>query len=244
MSALYDRIGGQYAGFRQPDARIADAVRSALGDSRSVVNVGAGTGSYEPPDRRVIAVEPSWRMIQQRRVDAAPAVQGDAAALPLFTKSVDAALAILTIHHWPRPAEGIRELERVARDRVVILTWDPASPGFWLTDYFPEMLEIDRRIFPELGDVNRLLGETWTREILIPHDCTDGFLGAYWRRPAAYLDAGVRSSISTFSKLTDGAAGLAKLSDDLQSGEWHDQYGDVFDRTELDLGYRLLVAHL
>jgi SAM-dependent methyltransferase len=244
VSALYDRLGGQYAGFRQPDTRIADAVQSALGDSRSVVNVGAGTGSYEPPDRRVIAVEPSWRMIKQRRVDAAPVVQGDATALPLFTKSVDAALAILTIHHWLRPAEGIRELKRVARDRVVILTWDPASPGFWLTDYFPEILKIDRRIFPELGDLNRLLGETSARAILIPHDCTDGFLGAYWRRPEAYLDTGVRSSISTFSKLTNVATGLAKLSHDLQSGEWHDQYGDVLDQTEVDLGYRLLVADL
>ena len=244
MSALYDRIGGQYAGFRQPDARIADVVRSALGESRSVVNVGAGTGSYEPSDRRVIAVEPSWRMIKQRRVDAAPVVQGDATALPLLTKSVDAALAVLTIHHWLRPAEGIRELKRVARHRVVILTWDPASPGFWLTDYFPEIFEIDRRIFPELGELKRLLGETSARAILIPHDCTDGFLGAYWQRPRAYLDAGVRSSISTFSKLTDVATGLAKLSDDLQSGEWHHQYGDVLDRTEVDLGYRLLVVHL
>jgi SAM-dependent methyltransferase len=244
MSALYDRIGGQYAAFRQPDARIADAVQNALGDSRSVVNVGAGTGSYEPADRRVIAVEPSWKMIKQRPVDAAPVVQGDAEALPLFTKSVDSALAVLTIHHWLRPAEGIRELKRVARHSVVILTWDPASPGFWLTDYFPEILEIDRRIFPELGELNQLLGETCARAIPIAHDCTDGFLGAYWRRPGAYLDAGIRSSISTFSKLTNVATGLAKLSDDLRSGEWHDQYGDILDQTEMDLGYRLLVVHL
>jgi SAM-dependent methyltransferase len=244
VSTLYDRIGGQYAAFRQPDARIADAVQNALGDSRSVVNVGAGTGSYEPADRRVIAVEPSWKMLKQRRVDAAPVVQGDAAALPLFSKSVDAALAVLTIHHWLRPAQGIRELKRVARHRVVILTWDPASPGFWLTNYFPEILEIDRRIFPEHRELNRLLGETCARAILIPHDCTDGFLGAYWRRPEAYLDPGVRASMSTFSKLATITSGLAKLSEDLQSGEWHDKYGDVLAQSELDLGYRLLIAHL
>lgn len=244
MPALYDSIGRNYSRYRRPDPRIARRIDEALGDARRVINVGAGTGSYEPAARSVVAVEPSFAMIRQRRIGAAPAVQGDAIALPVRDASFDAALAILTIHHWSDRARGVAELERVARERVVILTWDPAAPGFWLTEYFPEILDIDRRIFPELSELERLLGSISVRDVRIPHDCSDGFLGAHWRRPAAYLDPGVRSAISTFGKLSDAERGLRKLRDDLRTGAWHDRYRDLLERGEMDLGYRLVVARL
>ena len=151
-------------------------------------------------------------------------------------------LAILTIHHWPDRAKGLRELLRTARRHVVLLTWDPSYGGFWLTDYFPEMLEIDRKILPSVEELGRALGRISVTNVPIPHDCSDGFLGAYWRRPSAYLDPRVRSAISTFSKLTDVETGLVRLGDDLQSGEWRRRYGNLLRRSSLDLGYRLVVS--
>ena len=241
VDALYDRIGQGYRDLRRPDPRIARKILRALGDASTVVNVGAGTGSYEPRDRTVVAVEPSMTMIRQRDADAAPVVQATAIALPFKDGAFDAGLAILTLHHWPRWDVGLRELRRVSR-RVVILTWDPASPGFWLTDYFPESLEIDRRIFPSLRELESELGVLTVEKIPIPHDCTDGFFGAYWRRPAAYLDERVRSAISTFSKLTRLASGLEHLRRDLGSGAWQRRHGRLSAMAELDLGYRLIVA--
>ena len=198
MVALYDAIGRGYAGIRKPDPRIAKAIRRALGDADSVVNVGAGTGSYEPPDRYVVAVEPSMTMIAQRPARSAPVVQATAMSLPFKNDSFDAALAVLTVHHWPDKALGLGELRRVARRRVVVLTWDPAWSGFWLTDYFPEVLDINRPLFPAISDFGHAFGSVTVETIPIPHDCTDGFLGAHWRRPAAHLDARVRRTISTF----------------------------------------------
>ncbi len=242
MTLLYDRSGSGYTGFRRPDPRIETAISEALGDAESVVNVGAGTGSYEPTDRRVVAVEPSMAMIAQRPQESAAAVQATACALPFENDSFDAALAILTVHHWRDQAKGLRELRRVARDRVVVLTWDPSWPGFWLTDYFPEILEIDRRIFPSVGDFERELGAVTIQTIHIPHDCTDGFLGAFWRRPEAYLDERARGAMSTFSRLSDTETGLAQLSADLKSGTWRRRYGALLQETEVDLGYRLITA--
>jgi SAM-dependent methyltransferase len=169
-------------------------------------------------------------------------VRGSGSALPFRDESFDASLAILTIHHWPDKAKGLQELRRSARRRVVILTWDPAAPGFWLTDYFPEILDIDRLIFPSLETLSRELGRTAVFDVPIPHDCSDGFLGAYWRRPASYLDASVRSAISTFAKLRDLTEGLSRLARDLRSGDWERRYGSILRASTLDLGYRLVVT--
>lgn len=242
MAELYDTIGSGYRRFRRPDPRIAAAVLRALGSASSVLNVGAGAGSYEPHDRRVVAVEPSITMIRQRPRSAALVVRASGTALPFRDQKFDASSAILTIHHWPDRTKGLDELRRAARQRTVILTWDPAAPGFWLTDYFPEILEIDRRIFPSLEELQRGLGRAAVFDLPIPHDCTDGFLGAYWRRPRAYLDATVRAAISTFGKLADVERGLSRLRRDLDSGEWRRRYGAVLGEINLDLGYRLVVA--
>jgi SAM-dependent methyltransferase len=245
MAELYDDIGVGYRDRRRPDPRVAAAIMRALEGADSVVNVGAGAGSYEPADRFVVAVEPAMTMIRQRRVGSAPVVQAVAADLPFRDDGLAAALAILTIHHWPDTARGLDELGRVARRRVVVVTWDPAISGFWLVDdYFPEIFEIDRKIFPMIEDYRRALGRIDVRPMLIPHDCVDGFLGAYWRRPHAYLDAGVRGAISTFAKLPPRAveSGVERLRRDLEDGTWARRHGHLLDRTEIDLGYRIVVA--
>ncbi len=201
-ATVYDLIGRDYARTRKPDTRIAAVVAEALGDCASVVNVGAGTGSYEPTDRPVLAVEPSEVMIRQRPPTAAPAICARAEALPLDSNSFDAVMAILTIHHWEDRARGIAELRRVARRRVVLLTWDPSFVrSFWLTDYLPSMAEIEPTRFPSIDDDARALGDARVVSVAVPHDCTDGFLGANWRRPAAYLDEEVRSNISGIALL-------------------------------------------
>ena len=184
-------------------------------------------------------------MIRQRRAGSAPVVQAVAADLPFRDDGFAAALAILTIHHWPDKARGLDELARVARRRVVVVTWDPSISGFWLADdYFPEIFETDRKIFPTIEDYRRALGRIDVRPMPIPHDCVDGFLGAYWRRPHAYLDARVRGAISTFAKLPPRAveSGVEQLRRDLEDGTWARRHGDLLDRTEIDLGYRIVVA--
>jgi SAM-dependent methyltransferase len=240
MGQLYDDIGRGYAETRRPDPRLAELIRNGLGDARSVVNVGAGAGSYEPTDRRVFAVEPSSTMIRQRASAAAPAIQGSAMELPFSNDSFDAALAILTLHHWPDWRVGVRELLRVSRGQVLILSWDPAVEPFWLGEYFPEIWQIDRQIFPPLQALCNELGGADVRPIPIPHDCTDGFLGAYWRRPEAYLDPAVRASISTFSRISRLRQGIGRLRTDLESGKWEEQNGLLRMESELDLGYRLI----
>ncbi len=243
MARLYDEIGRGYSDYRRPDPRVAAEIRGALGDAESVVNVGAGTGSYEPAHCQVVAVEPSIVMIQQRPAGAARAVQAAATALPFGDGAFDAALAVLTLPHWTDPARGLAELARVARKRVAILTWDPQWRGFWLIDdYFPGILDLDRAILPTLAELRHALGEIEMRGIPVPHDCSDGFLGAYWRRPEAYLDAGARAAISTFRRIGDLQPGLQRLRHDLDSGRWHERNGALLERDELDLGYRLVVA--
>jgi SAM-dependent methyltransferase len=238
---LYDAIGRGYRRYRRPDSRLAAAIEEALGDAASVVNVGAGTGSYEPPHRRVVAVEPSTVMIRQRPAGSAPVVQASATDLPFRRAAFAASLAVLTIHHWPDQVGGLAELARVARDRTVLVTWDPETAGFWLTEeYFPE-LDVDRRIFPSMGELRRALGPVEVHPFPVPHDCTDGFAGAYWRRPEAYLDPGVRGAISTFSKF-DAEPGLARLRRDIADGTWQRRHGHLALRSELDLGYRIVVA--
>jgi SAM-dependent methyltransferase len=219
------------------------AIRRSLGAADTVVNVGAGAGSYEPEDRPVVAVEPSSAMIRQRGRDSAPAVQASASDLPFKDGVFAAALAVLTVHHWLDRARGLAEMARVTRERVVIVTWDPAWSGFWLVDdYFPAIVAIDRLIFPSMAELEQGLGHVEVVPLLIPHDCSDGFLGAYWRRPHAYLDGGIRGAISTFSKIGDVAPGLARLRDDLDDGTWTRRHGHVLGATEIDLGYRLVIA--
>ena len=237
-------IGRSYARYRRPDPRIASAIAANLGDAQSVANIGAGTGSYEPADRTVIAVEPSAVMIRQRPPGAAACLRGAAEALPLQTGSVDAAMAILTVHHWPDLERGLREMARVARRRVVLLTWVPDDPPFWLTErYFPESLAHDRAIFPATAALQatlaRTIGPAQILPLPVPHDCSDGFLGAYWRRPERYLDADARSAISSFSRF-DAGPGLARLRADLASGRWSERYGHLRALDALDLGYRIV----
>jgi SAM-dependent methyltransferase len=242
----YDRIGTTYSATRRPDPRIERQIAAALGDARSVVNVGAGVGSYEPRDREVVAVEPSAVMIAQRAADAAPAVQGSAEALPLGDDSFDAALAVLTMHHWPDWRAGIGELRRVARRRVVMLTFDPAYIArYWLVrDYLPEIAVIDEARFPSLATVADALGGAAMLPVPIAHDCTDGFLCASWRRPLAYVDGTVRANISTFSLLDPAAvaAAMSRLERDVADGTWADRNADLIAGDEADFGYRLLVA--
>ncbi|MEL7536284.1 MAG: methyltransferase domain-containing protein [Pseudomonadota bacterium] len=241
MSVFYDSIGNGYAQRRQPDPRIAVAVGDALAGARTVVNVGAGTGSYEPKDRAVVAVEPSRVMIAQRSVDAAPVIQATASALPFPDGSFDAAMAVLTLHHWDDQRRGLAELCRVASERVVILTWDPGSDGFWLSDYFSEILPMDREIFPPLDGLYAEFGAVSVRPVLIPADCEDGFLAAYWQRPHAYLDPVIRSGMSTFAKIDDAQAGIDALRGDLDSGNWQRRYGHLMDQPAIDAGYALVV---
>jgi SAM-dependent methyltransferase len=240
LPAVYDEIGEGYARRRQPDTRIASVIGAALGDARTVVNVGAGAGSYEPSDRIVTAVEPSETMISQRRDDAAPCVRAPAEALPFEAGAFDAAMAVLTIHHWSDWRAGLKEMRRVARRRVVLLTFDTEASDFWLTcDYFPELMALDRRIMPTLKDLASELGECHATAVPVPHDCVDGFLGAYWRRPHVYLDPVARRSMSSFAKI-DAEAGLERLASELESGVWHERYARLLDLEEIDLGYRLL----
>ena len=245
---VYDRIGQGYVASRKPDPRIARAIGAALGDAASLVNVGAGAGSYEPSDRRVVAVEPSPAMIGQRPPDAAPVVQGIAEHLPFPDGMFDAALAVLTVHHWTDAHAGLAELRRVSRRRIVILTWDPdpvSRPGFWLIDeYLPALIDFDMQRFPALTDMARMVPGMRAIPVPIPHDCVDGFLGAFWRRPEAYLDPNVRRAISGFSQLPRECVDdcVTRLDADLRSGRWDRLFGHLRAQDELDLGYRLIVA--
>ena len=246
MAAVYDAIGCGYVGTRQPDPRLARAIREALGEARTVLNVGAGTGSYEPAALRVIAVEPALEMLRQRPAGAVQAVQAVAEYLPFPDASFDAALAVLTVHHWQDRAAGLTELCRVAQQRVVMLTWDPACrDAFWLTtQYVPEIVDFDVPRFPAIAELARYLGPVEARPLPIPHDCHDGFLGAFWRRPEAYLDPHIRRAMSGFTQLAPHVvqAGLAQLAADLRSGRWDEQFGWLRSQESLDLGYRLIIA--
>jgi SAM-dependent methyltransferase len=242
----YDRIGRGYTHTRQPDPRIAATISEALGDIRSIVNVGAGAGSYEPVHMAVVAADPSIEMIRQRPNGSAPAVLAQAESLPFRSRSFDAALAVLTIHHWTSVAAGLAELRRVATRRVVILTYDPArSDCFWLSShYLPEIIDLDRKHLPTLGQLQEWLGEIEVSEVPIPYDCKDGFLCAFWQRPEAYLDPAIRRGISTFANLPFDTVncGLAQLSEDLRSGRWEKLFGHLRTQASADLGYRLIIA--
>lgn len=243
-AAKYDRIGVTYASTRQADPRVQAAIWAALGDARSVVNIGAGAGSYEPP-QTLLAVEPSLVMIAQRPFGLAPVAVTTADRIPLPDGAVDAAICSLTIHHWDDLDAGFAEIRRVAR-RVVIFTWDQeVTPDFWLVkDYFPGVIAYDDERAVPLARLQDAFPGARVTTVPVPHDCTDGFLGAFWRRPEAYLDPLVRAGASGFSMIEDAemGEGLERLLSDLRSGEWRRKYGHLLEQDALDLGYRLVTA--
>jgi SAM-dependent methyltransferase len=243
---LYDTIGATYPVTRRTDPRFAAALLSALGDARTVLNVGAGTGSYEPTDRTVVAVEPSALMRSQRPAGAAPCVAAAAENLPFDDRSFDAAMAVSTVHHWADPIAGLRELRRVAR-RVVVLTHDSSEAGwlhrFWLTrDYLPETADLVAGR-PTLAGQADAIGARVV-PLPVPWDCSDGLFEAYWRRPEAYLDERVRRGVSVWARLGPEVERRAvdDLRADLGSGRWADRNRDLLSLDEADLGLRLLVA--
>jgi SAM-dependent methyltransferase len=243
MTPLYDTIGRTYAVTRGEDPRLRQRIHAALGDARTVLNVGAGTGSYEPRDRDVLAVEPSAVMRAQRRPDAAPAIEGSADALPFGDASFDATMAVLTDHHWPDRPAGLRELRRVARRRAVLFTFDPSYvDAFWLTrDYIPGFRDLPGMTIQEIASHFR---PTRIEPVPVAHDWQDGFFFAFWRRPEAYLDPVVRANISVFSLLDEAEVAdfVERLRADLDSGAWARRNADVLAAEELDGGYRLMVA--
>lgn len=241
----YDRIGTTYRSTRRPDPRIASQVHTALATMGTVVDVGAGAGSYEPA-QTVAAIEPSMVMIAQRPPGSAACVQAVAEALPLRDKCVDAAMAMLTVHHWGDLAAGIGELRRVSRHRIVVFTWDQAVVSdFWLLrEYLPDAARINEALYVPIERLVELLGGAQVQVVPVPHDCTDGFGAAYWRRPEAYLDPTVRAGISMLAYADEAALakGLARLAADLRTERWQQRHAELLEQQKLDAGYRLLVS--
>jgi SAM-dependent methyltransferase len=243
---LYDTIGATYTVTRRTDSRIAATIWAALGDARTVLNVGAGTGSYEPPGRDVTAVEPSALMRAQRPADAPPCVAAVAESLPFEDQSFDAAMAVSTVHHWPDPIAGLREMRRVAR-RVVVFTCDSSEIGwcrrFWLTrDYLPEVADFSVGR-PSLTEQAGAIGARM-EPVLIPWDCADGLFEAHWRRPEAYLDDRVRRGVSVWARVGPEAEErvVRSLRDDLASGRWVERNRDLVAVDAAELGLRLLIT--
>lgn len=242
----YDRIGIGYRGIRRTDPALASRIWAALGDARSVLNVGAGTGSYEPLDRSVLAVEPSSVMIAQRPPDAAPVIQAIAEQLPLANQTVDAAMAVLTLQHWESVETGLHELMRVVRDRVVLVTMDVETLSeLWIVrDYLPELLGQHAARFPTIARLRELLPNVQVEVLPVTRECEDGFMAAFWARPDLYLDPTMRAATSPWHDLPPAAVerALAQLREDLDSGEWRRRNGHLLARTELDVGLRLITA--
>jgi SAM-dependent methyltransferase len=249
LSPRYDAIGHGYSSTRREDPELRERIFAALGDSRTVVNVGAGTGSYEPPDRHVIAIEPSDVMAEQRPSDRVPALRGTAAPLPLRDSSVDAAMAVLTIHHWDDQQEsGIRELRRVARGPVVIITYDAdVCAEMWLyRDYLPEAAALDRATFPPIDQlVGWLGGSVLVEPVLNSRDTPDWTLGSFWAHPERVLDADARSATSAFARMDADVLDrvVTEIALDLDSGAWEAANGGLRALTEYDVGMRLIIAH-
>jgi SAM-dependent methyltransferase len=244
----YDTIGHGYSQTRREDSRFRALIHSALGNSRTVVNVGAGAGAYEPSDRHVIAIEPSDVMAAQRSRDLAPAIRASAGSIPLRDRSVDAAMAILSVHHWDDECEqGVRELRRVARDAVVILTYDATVSGaMWLmTDYLPEVAAMDLKIFPPPEKLTEWLGGNVRIDAVpIPRDTSDWMLGSFWAHPERVLDANARAATSGFARMPTNVIDrvVAEVSRDLASGRWDERNGHLRKLDALDVGLRLVVA--
>lgn len=243
MSVNYDGLAKQYHRFRKPDRRIASIIWAHLGDAKNVLNLGAGTGSYEPINCQVVAVEPSEKMIALRQVSATKVIRGSAENLPFDKNTFDMSMALLTIHHWSDIPRGLKEMLRITRKKIILFTWIGYNNDFWLEEYIPEIRGNDKALFPSLQELEGMLGPIAVETVEIPFDCTDGFMCAYWRRPQAYLDANVRKAISTFSQLGNIQKRLQHLKDDLSSGIWDRKYGYLLQKNSLDLGYRLVIRN-
>lgn len=243
MKPIYDKIGIDYAVMRRTDPTIARQLYAELQGATRIINIGAGTGSYEPDDTPLVAVEPSAEMIAQRPVGSHRVEQGSAENLPFDDNSFSHAMTILSIHHWQDRARAYSEINRVATEKFVAITWDPNAEPFWLTrDYFPEIHAADSNIFPEMEAFNDHFDEVVVMPLQIPSDCQDGFFAAYWKRPEAYLSATVRQSMSPFAKIGNLAEGLQRLEDDLASGAWAQKNHHLLSASSFDAGYRIVSA--
>jgi SAM-dependent methyltransferase len=245
--ATYDRMGLGYSAVRRPEPRIMAQIEAALGDAESVLNVGAGTGSYEPAERDVTAVEPSRTMIEQRPPEAAPVVEAFAESLPFEDDRFDAAMALITVHHWSDARAGLAELVRVAR-RVLVLTFTPTPPTeLWMArDYFPRILDFHERVMLPIDELAAMLPGAAVEPVPIPSRCSDGFWLAIWDRPEMHLDPDVRRASSSWYHMAQEEIddGLAKLRADLESGRWDERNGHLRTQAELDVGLRLVTAEL
>lgn len=241
----YDAKEHDYAAHRRTDPRIAAYIHEALGDAQTVLNVGAGAGSYEPEDKYVIAVEP-FKAMRQKRVGKRPAIIGTADALPFDDDAFDASMATITIHHWPDISKGLKEMRRVTKGAVAILTFDPnALHEFWNAHYFPELIAVEQARYPKIEDVTTALdGNCAVHNIPIPHDCVDGFQEAFFARPEAFLQKEVRQAQSAWGFLEEGVEEriVQVLADDLSSGEWDKKYGEHRAMPSFTGALRLIVA--
>lgn len=245
MTTIYDRIGVNYSVKRCTDPEIARQLHLELLGATRIVNIGAGAGSYEPENASLVAVEPSSKMISQRKPGAHPVKNAFAEELPFEKDSFSHAMTVLSMHHWVDREAAFAEINRVATEKFVAITWDPNADPFWLTrDYFPEIYEIDKCIFPDLEEFSKHFDEVIISPLRIPSNCEDGFLAAFWKRPEAYLSAEVRQSISSFSKIGDLSEGLRNLADDLKSGAWVKQNHAILGAPSLDVGYRIVTAKI
>jgi SAM-dependent methyltransferase len=241
----YERHGRGYAQYRRSDPRIAARIHAALGDARTVLNVGAGTGSYEPNDRWLLAVEPSAAMRAQRPPGAAPALAASAEALPFGDDAVDAAMACVTIHHWQPPEAGLAELRRVSRGVVVVFTFELDALPAWQQDYLHEGLLRERARFPAIQEIaDALGGRTRVERIPTPGDCLDGFFEAFWRRPEQLLDPAIRGAQSMWTLLeADMEQSIVnRLAAALASGEWDAEHGHLRERESFDGALRLVIS--
>jgi SAM-dependent methyltransferase len=243
MDPIYDNIGANYAVTRCTDPKIAQQLYVELQGATRIVNIGAGTGSYEPENVDLVAVEPSAKMIAQRPIGAHPVEQAFAEKLPFADQSFSHAMTVLSMHHWTDRHRAFREINRVATEKFVAITWNPDAAPFWLTrDYFPEIHEMDQDSFPDLDELHEYFDDVQMRPLPIPSDCQDGFFAAFWKRPEAYLRREVRRAMSPFAKIRDVSVGLQKLENDLASGAWAKNNHAILGATALDVGYVLIAA--
>jgi len=243
----YDQHGKQYSGQRSTDPRIAAFINEALGDARTVLNIGAGAGSYEPEDRYVVAVEPSIAMRAQRVANnKAPAIIATADSLPFDDKAFDATMAIVTVHHWPDMKKGLQELKRVTKNRLIVMTFDPDFLGsFWNAEYFPEVVEVERQRYPTIDFLMEAMGGKMLVEAVpIPLNCVDGFQEAYYGRPEAFLNKDVRKAQSAWGFIPDDEQEqiVKRLADDLESGAWDQKFGHYRTAPTFTCTLRLVIA--
>lgn len=242
MPVNFNQLAEQYRKHRKPDARIAARIQFHIEGAKRVLNVGSGIGSYEPENCDIVALEPSHEMNARRKNANAVMIQGVAENLPFRDNVFDISMAILTIHHWSDIESGLKEMARVSRNRLILFTWIGYGNDFWLEKYIPEIRGVDYKLFPSLEKLERILGNITVETIEIPHDCCDGFMCAYWRRPEAYLDPNVRKAISTFSRIPNIQGRLDRLQYEIENGEWRRKNTHLLEKESLDLGYRLVAC--